>query len=91
MPNWETNPDYERLPQPAVGDIVHLKLTDGFQYLVKVLVTSVVNDVITGDIDAIFDYQTKAPITGGDVLQRLGKHVSFMSHFMQTVISNTKL
>lgn len=86
MPNLETNPDWKQLQQAVVGDIVHLKLTDGFQYLVKVIVTSIENDEIIGNVETMFDYQTKALLTGGDVLQLIGKQASFMPHFMQNVI-----
>ena len=54
MWHWETNPEWAQLRHPIVGDTIHLKLTDGFQYLVKIIVTSIGNDEITGNIETIF-------------------------------------
>ena len=39
MINWQQNPNWKNLPKPEVGDIVQLKLTDVFDYLVKAIVT----------------------------------------------------
>ena len=61
MNNWEPNPNWERLPKPEVGDIVQLKLSDAFEYLVKAIVTLVGENKITATIEAIFDWQSKDP------------------------------
>ena len=38
METWEPNPNWKELPEPAIGDIVHLRLSDAFRYTVKVIV-----------------------------------------------------
>lgn len=77
MLNWDQNQNWAKMQPPNIGDIAHLKLSDAFPYLFKVLITSVSNDQITGSIDAVFDYKTKAQITGGAILCHVGKSITF--------------
>jgi hypothetical protein len=82
----EPNKNWKDLPKPEVGDIVHLKLTDTFQYTVKVIVTAVGDDEVTGDIQALFDADTGDWLKGGDTMKLVGKQASFRPCFMQRVI-----
>ena len=86
MNRWEPNPEWEPLPKPDVGDIVQLKLSDAFEYLVKAIVTSVAENSITATIDSLFDQQNKGWLTGGDKTNLVGKEISFSPRFMQNVI-----
>lgn len=86
MEKWDQNPNWKELPKPDVGDIVHLKHTNAFQYLVKIIVTTIGDEEITGQIEALFDYETKGPLQGGDKMRLVGKQASFRPCFIQRVI-----
>ena len=86
MERWEPNPNWQDLPNPVLGDIVHLKLIDAIQHTVKVIVTSVGDEKIAGDIEAIFDADTGGWLQGGDKIRLVGKQASFRPCFMQKVI-----
>ena len=88
MINWEQNPNWKNLPKPEVGDIVQLKLTDVFDYLVKAIVTVVNDNEITANVEALFDWQTKGQLTSGDKLNLVGKQITFRPVFMQNVVKN---
>ena len=84
---WEENPGWEGLPQLDVGDIVQLKLSNSFQYLVKTIVTAVDEDKITTTVEAIFDWHNKDyQINGGDRIGLVGKELSFKRLLIQKVI-----
>ena len=86
MINWEQNPNWKDLPKPEDGDIVQLKLTDVFDYIVKAIVTVVNDNEIIANVEALFDWQTKGQLTGGDKLNLVGKQITFKPIFMQSVV-----
>jgi hypothetical protein len=86
MERWEPNPNWKDLLKPDVGDIVHLKLTDAFPYTVKVIITAIGDDEITGVIEALFDADTGGWLQDGDKAKLCGKQASFRPCFMQKVI-----
>lgn len=83
--NWESNPKWKNLPKPEIDDMVILKLSDWVPYTVRVIVTSIVQDQITGMIEAVFDWQTNAQVTGGYRANLEGKEVSFTPQCVQKV------
>ena len=83
---YEPNPEWLRLPEPNEGDIVHLKHCDAFNHLVKIIVSSVSEDKVTGVIEAVFDWNSKFPITGGAILSLVGKGMTFPRDVMYNVI-----
>jgi len=86
MNTWKSNLKWKELPKPEIGDMIILKLSDWVPYSVQVIVTSIVQDQITGVIEAVFDWQTKAEVTGGDRINLKGKEASFAPQYMQDVI-----
>lgn len=86
---WETHPDWNKLPTPCEGDIVHLKHISGFRYLVKVIVSSVTDNDVTGVVEAVFDWDTKGQITGGEIIGLVGKELTFQKNMMQNVIKKS--
>lgn len=83
---WEENSNWKDLQEINQGDIVHLKLADGFTYLIKVVVKSVTDAEIVGDVEMVFDYDSKMPITGGNVLKLVNKELSFKTIYIQKII-----
>lgn len=75
--NWDQNPESSKLPTLAVGDLASLMATDVFRYLFNVKVTLINNDLISGVVQAIFDGTSGAEVLGGDIVQYVGKSVSF--------------
>lgn len=71
MINWITNNDgYEGEIQ--VGDMVHLKVTEGFDHRVQGIVTSISENRVRAIIKAVFDWNSGAQVTSGlDTLLRL--------------------
>lgn len=90
MDDWENNPNWKELPNPEVGDIVHLKLADAFEYLVKAVVVAVSDEEISAEIEALFDWHTKEQLTGGDKVNLVGKQASFKHDFIQNVIKEPR-
>lgn len=86
---WEENPNWHNLEKPASGDIVQLKYTSGFRHLVKVIVSSVKDDEITGVVEAVFDWDTKEEITGGAILDFVGKELTFKTRMVHRVIKKS--
>lgn len=85
MQQWEENINWRELGGPIAGEIVHLKLNDGFIYLIKALVTSTINGEVNVRVDAIFDCQTKNQITGGEITQLINKDLTFKPCFIHDV------
>jgi hypothetical protein len=83
---WEENPNYRTLEKSEAGDIVHLKHTSGFRRLVKVIVSSVKDDEVTGVVEAVFDWDTEWEITGGAILNLVGKELTFKTRMVHRVI-----
>ena len=84
--DWEENTNWKQLPEPAVGDIVLLKVIDSFDYSVKTIVDAVDVHKITATVEALFDWHTKEQLTGGDKISLVNKEVSFEPKFMWNVI-----
>ena len=83
---WEPNAAWKKLPEPAEGDIVHLKHGSVFTHLVKVIVSSVDTDTVTGSVEMVFDWETKVHIIAGEILCLVGKEVTFKRNLLQNVI-----
>jgi len=83
---WEPNPDWNKLPAPSERDIVHFKHISGLRHLVKVIVSSITADTVTGVVEAVFDWDIKGQITGGDILDLVGKELTFQKNLMHNVI-----
>lgn len=89
MNNCKANPDWEQLPKPDVGDIVELKLSDVFNYVVKAVVKSVDENKITATIDALFDWQSGGelrPWDSGNKWKLVGNEISFSPRLIWNVI-----
>lgn len=87
---WATNPDWQRLDPPEERDIVQLKHADGLNHLVKVIALSVTDDEVTGEVQAVFDWDTKRQILGGDILSLVGKHLTFPKDMIHNVTKKQK-
>jgi len=61
-------------------------IRDAFRYTVKVIVTAVGDDKVTGHIEALFDTDTSDWITAGDKNTYVGKEEPFEPRFMHEVI-----
>lgn len=83
---WETNGDFAQLPAISVGDIAHLKGTDGFTYLVKTVVTHVAPDQIEAIVEAVFDAAGQGQLTAGEPLELVGSTLSFTPQAVHGVI-----
>ncbi|HET6421339.1 MAG TPA: hypothetical protein VFG19_14365 [Geobacteraceae bacterium] len=86
MNDFEKNPNWEQLPEPKAGDVVQLKLIDVFDYLVNATVTAVNVKKISVYVDALFDYQTKVPLTGGNKLKLIGKELCINQYHIQNIM-----
>jgi len=81
MSEFEVNPQFASLGKVGKGDIVHLKLNDAFEYLVKVIILDVGSAGLGGTVDAEFDWHNHGQLTHGDTFKRLsGKHIQFKPH-----------
>lgn len=87
---WEKNPEWRKLDDPVKGDIVQLKHISAFSHLVKLIVSSVNSDEITGVVEAVFDWETKEPMTGGEILLLVNQELTFKKHLMQKLIKKTR-
>jgi hypothetical protein len=78
---FETNPNWENIPTPSVGEIIALHYLDGhyYRFEVKILLNKG-KDSFSGRILSVhtLNYAPKAQIVGGDILnEALNKEVSF--------------
>lgn len=89
MNNWEENPDWKELSKPEIGDIVHLKLSDAFIYLIEAVVVAIEKDKITATVEALFDWDTKDWLTGGEKIALVGKEISFKPKMVHKVIKKS--
>lgn len=83
---WETNQAFAQLPAVAVGDIIHLRQSNGFTYLVKAIVSRVSPNRIDAVVDAVFDGAGQGQITGGELLQLVGSTLSVTPQAVHKVI-----
>ncbi len=88
---FEKNPNWEELPKPKAGDTVQLKLVDIFDYLVNATVTAVNEKKVSVNVQALFDYQTKVPLTGGKKLGLIGKELSINQCHVQKIKKGPKI
>ena len=88
---WEANLNWKGLLDPCEGDIVHLKYTSGFTYLVKVIVISVEGTKVIGVVEAVFDWDGQGQVTGGAPQDLLIKELTFAKKMIQKVIKKPKL
>lgn len=80
------NPDWQQLDIPKEGDLVHLKYIRELPYLLKIIVSSVDGDKVTGAVQAIYNWGSQDQITAKDpILALLGKIYIFNMNFMQKV------
>jgi hypothetical protein len=86
MIGFEINPNWEELPKPKAGDTVQLILVDIFDYLVNATVTAVKVKKVSVNVQALFDYQTKVPLTGGNKLRLIGKELYINQYHIQNII-----
>lgn len=86
--NLEANSNAKAIAAPRQGDIVHLKLVDSFEYLIKAIVTSTTAAQIEATIEAVFDWHGQGQIVSGDVTELVGTNVSFAPRFLHKVISH---
>jgi len=86
MNDWETNPDWQTLPKPCVGDIIHLKKNVSFkEYLVKAIVNAVDDDQITAIVKAVFIWSTGEWFTVSEMNNLVGKEISFRQEHIHDV------
>lgn len=85
---WEQNLNWKDLPEPAVGDIVLLRLTDAFRYSVQVIVTAVDDDEVEGRVGAVFDADTGDLVEASNTIKYVETEASalFRRCFMHEVI-----
>jgi hypothetical protein len=83
---WKANPKWKDLPEACEGDIVQLKYTSGFSYLVKIIVTSVKGTKVAGVVEAVFDWNGQGQVTGGVPHELVNKELTFEKNMMQKVI-----
>ncbi len=86
MTGFEKNPNWGELPKPKVGDAVQLKLVDVFDYLVNATITAVTAKIVSVNVQALFDYQTKVPLTGGKKLKLIGKELYIYQYQIQNIM-----
>ncbi|MGY1424155.1 hypothetical protein [Lysobacter sp. A289] len=84
---WEINPDFAQLPAISVGDIVHLKHSDGFTYVVKAIVSRASADQIDAKVEALFDSFGQGQLTAGEPLELVGTTLTFPPKAVHKVIS----
>ncbi len=86
---WEANLNWKDLIEPCEGDIVQLKYTSGFSYLVKVIVVSVKGTEVTGVVEDVFDWNGQGQVTGGSTHDLVNKELTFEKRMIQKVIKKT--
>lgn len=85
------NNDWKQTPPPKAGDSVHLRSRDSWGYTVRVLVHSIEGDTIKGQIEVIFDKDLKTNVTGGNVMEDIGKRIEFPRTKVFQVLSGKPL
>ena len=84
---FEKNPDFLQLPAATVGDIVHLKHSDGFSYVVKAIVTRASPDQIEATVQGLFDSASHARLVGSELMQLVGTTLTFPPEDVHNLIS----
>lgn len=88
---WENNHKAGGLAPIAIGDIVNLRYTSSFRYLVKVIVTEVATDGMKGKVEAVFDGDGQGEICAGDSAGLVGQTVGFSRENVYYVTKAPKL
>lgn len=88
---WERNQKAGELASIDVDDIVNLRCSSGFRYLVKVIITVVSLDTIKGQVEGVFDGDGQGEITAGDPTKLVGQIVKFSREHIYHVAKSTKL
>lgn len=83
---WETNPNFAQLPAMSVGDIVHLRQSKGFDYLIKAIVSYAGSNKIEATVEAVFDGHGQGMVTAGASTELIGKTMSFGPQVVHKVI-----
>lgn len=84
--NWEENPNANALPLAAASDIVHLKLVNTFEYLVKGIVSGIEAGKVEATVEAIFDWHGQGQVSATDTNELIGKSLSFLPKYIHKVI-----
>lgn len=71
------NPDWKDLPIPEKGDFVNLRAEDPCSYTVRLLVHGREGDSVRGRIENIIDNDLNSAITGGAILNNIGRLLVF--------------
>lgn len=85
---WEPNPNGQECNAPEVGDIVHLKRTLVLMHRIKIIVSSVTDEQVIGTVEAVFDWDSHAQITYGEVISLVGTELKFKHNMIHKVIKN---
>lgn len=88
---WERNPKYQSLPHIDVGDIVHLKFTNTFDFLIKGIITRTDSPKISANVEAVFDWHGAGHIASGEITSLEGKIITFASCMVHKVIKREKV
>ncbi|QEQ97421.1 hypothetical protein [Neptunomonas concharum] len=65
MREWIENEFADELPEIEVGDIVHFKVHDGFDYFVKAECIALGDQTLDAEVEAVFDGEGGEP--GGQI------------------------
>ncbi len=86
MEEWIKYNGTEKLPKIEIGNIVHLKLSDGLTYRVKAVVDVVEEDIIVATIEGIYVWGANVKIgTGSDILKLEGTPVKLGNDYVHPV------
>ena len=83
---WRENPEWKQLPDIHVGDMVFLEPTSTFDYFLQVIVTSVTDEKVVGDVRAVFDKATSMPMGESDMKELEGKELSAPRRMIHKVV-----
>lgn len=84
--DWIVNPDWNEQPTVNIGDIIHLKSRDAFEYRVKRIVMDVDPSRITARIESIFDWPSHAEIKISTIKKLVGEVVEVTPEHIHNVI-----
>lgn len=74
------------LPPIEDGDIIHLKLVNSFEYLIKGTACEVNSENIEANIESIFDWHGQGQITAADITEIVGKNLKLHRKYVHKVI-----
>ena len=83
---WIENMDWKDVGTPVEGDVVHLKHEDEFCHLVKLLTQSTKEGCITGVVGSVFDWDNKAQVRAGEIVNLVGKQIEVPKKFVHELI-----